>query len=370
MSVVLANKYRPKKLADLIGQDSVVRILTNTILSGKPHHAYIFSGKFGCGKTSSARIFAASVNGKDGMTLTPDMEDPDIQAIFEGKSIDVKEIDAASNRSIDDIRALREEIRYSTVKLNYRFVIIDEAHRLTGDAAEAALKMIEEPPKNVIFILCTTNAEDLKDTIHSRCMPLRFNKVSWDQLYSNLVKIAKSENIEYEDAALRVAAKLSKGSVRNSLQNLQTMLTFSGGNKITGELAQQSLSAVDDNKYFDLVDMILRPDAGEAMRIIDQILGDGREVGEVLDGLVGHIRTLLVIKTAKDTSKLLFLTDEEKKRFVAQSQTVGIELLLQMIDLVAEVNKGMALNLNPQTLLEKLVICSIIFNRRTAAATA
>jgi DNA polymerase-3 subunit gamma/tau len=366
---ILANKYRPKKMSDLIGQDSATRILTNSILSNNLHHTYIFSGKFGCGKTSSARVLAACVNNKNGPTLEPDYSDPDIQAIFEGKSVDVIELDAASNRSIDDVRAIKENIRYSPVALRTKFVIIDEAHRLTGDAAEAALKMLEEPPKNVIFILCTTNMEDLKDTIHSRSMSIRFNKLSWDQLYNNLVKIAKLENIQYDDAALRIAAKLSRGSIRNSLQNLQTMMTFAKGEKITAEIAQSSLSAVDDSKYFELVDMILKPNAGEAMRIIDQLMGDGREVGEVLNGLVGHIRTMLVIKTAQDTSRLIFLTEEEKKKYAAQSANVSIPLLLQMIDLVGEVNKGIALNLNPQTMMEKLIISSIIFNR-TEARTA
>lgn len=365
---VLANKYRPKKIADLIGQESVTRILTNTIMSGKLHHAYIFCGKFGCGKTSSARIFAASVNDKNGMTLTPDLNDPDIQAIFEGKSVDVMEFDAGSKGKIEEIRDLKEAIRYSPIALRHRFVIIDEAHRLTGAAAEAALKMIEEPPPNCIFILCTTNVEDLKDTIHSRCMSLRFNKVSWDQLYMNLVRVAKAEGLDYDESALRIAAKLSKGSVRNSLQNLQTMLAFANGSKLSAEIAQQALAAVDENKYFDIVDMILKPDAGEAMRIIDQTLGDGREVGEVLDGLVGHIRTLLVIRTAKDTSKLLFLTEEEKKRFVVQSQATSVPLLIQMIDLLGEVMRGISLNINPQTMLEKFVVCSIIFNRTEAKA--
>lgn len=360
---ILANKYRPKKLADLIGQDSVVKVLTNSIVSGKLHHAYIFAGKFGCGKTSSARIFAASVNGKNGMTLEPDLSDPDIQAIFEGKSHDINEIDAASQRSIDDIRDLKETIRYAPLRSKYRFVIIDEAHRLTGAAAEAALKMIEEPPENVIFILCTTDAERLKDTIHSRCMPLRFNKVAWDQILINLKRVVKGENLDVDESALKIAARMSKGSVRNSLQNLQIMTTFAMGKKITVELAQEALVSVDENKYFDLVDMIVKPDAGEAMRIIDSMLGDGRDVGEVLNGFVGHVRNMLIIKTAQDTAKLLFLTEEEKKKYTHQAQSVSISLLLEMLNLIMEINKGISLNLPAQTMLEKFVICSIIFSR-------
>lgn len=363
---VLANKYRPKKLDDLVGQESVVKILTNSINSGKLHHAYIFSGKSGCGKTTAARVFAACVNGKKGMNLIPDLDDPDIQAIFEGKSIDIIEFDAGSKGKIEEIRDLKETIRYAPLRSRYRFVIIDEVHRLTGAAAESALKMIEEPPENVIFVLCTTNPEDLKDTIHGRCLTLRFNKIPVDKLFTNLVRVAKAENIQYDDAALKIAARLAKGSARNSLQNLQTIIAFSNGEKLTSEIAQQALSSVDENKYFELVDNILKPDAGEAMRIIDHLLGDGRDVGEVLNGLVGHIRTLLVINTAKDTARLLFLTEEEKKKFAHQSNNVSIPLLLQMIDLISEVSKGISVNLNAQTMLEKFVICSIIFNKTEA----
>jgi DNA polymerase-3 subunit gamma/tau len=360
---ILANKYRPRKISDLIGQDAVVRILSNSILNNNLHHAYIFSGNFGCGKTSAARLLAACINNKDGITVSPNLEDADIQEIFEGKSSDINEIDAASSRSIDGIRALKEQIRFAPIKLKYRVVIIDEAHRLTGEAAEAALKMLEEPPVNVIFILCTTDADKLISTIHSRCVNLRFSKVSVEQLIINLRRIVQNEKIDIDDNALRIAARLSKGSVRNSLQNLQAMIAYSNGQKITSEIAQASLAAVDENKYFELVDAILKPDAGEGMRTIDSILGYGRDIGEVLDGLVGHIRTLLVIKTAKDTAKLLFLTEEEKKKYIYQSNLVTTPLLLYMIELIVEVYKSISVNANPQIMLEKFIICSIIFSR-------
>ncbi len=360
---ILANKYRPKKLADIIGQESAVKILSNTITSGQLHHAYIFGGKFGIGKTSCSRIFAASVNNKSGMTLEPDLSDPDILDIYEGKSKDVREIDAASNRGIEDIRELKNVIQYSPFVFKYRFVIIDEAHRLTGDGAEAALKMIEEPPKNVIFILCTTDVDKLKETIHSRCISLRFNKVPVETIFHNLKKIATSEKIEIEDSAVRLAARLSKNSVRNSIQNLQTLITFANGQKITSEIAENALSAVNENKYFDLVDAILKPDAGEAMRIIESILCGGRDVGEVVNGLVDHLRTMLIIQTCQSTAKLLFLTEEEKKKFTHQSKDLSIPIILYMLDAISEVNKGIALNLNPQTMLEKFVVQSIIFGK-------
>ena len=368
--VVLANKYRPKKIADLIGQDAVVKILTNTILSGNLHHAYIFAGKFGAGKTTSARIFAASVNSKKGMTLDPDPTEPNLQAIYDGKSIDILEFDAGSKGKIEEIRELKEQIQYVPLHNKYRFVIIDEAHRLTGAAAEAALKMIEEPPPNCIFILCTTNPEDLKDTIQSRCMTLRFNRVAWDQLFANLVKVAQAEKIEYDDVALRIAARLSKGSVRNSLQNLQTLVTYANGNRITAEMAQEALAAIDDNKYFDLISAILKPDAGEAMRIIDTILSDGREVSDLLDGLMSHVRNLLLVKTVKDTSKLLFLNEDEKKKYAVQAQSLSIPLVMHMIDDIVNVAKAINFNVNPQTMLEKFVISSIIYSRTESKSSA
>jgi DNA polymerase-3 subunit gamma/tau len=194
-------------------------------------------------------------------------------------------------------------------------------------------------------------------------MPLRFNKVSWDEIFQNLRKVAIAENLEFDESALRLAARLSKGSVRNSLQNLQTLMTYADGKKITTEIAQEALVAVDENKYFDIIEQILKPDAAEAMRIIENVLADGKDVNIVVNDLLNHIRNILVIKTAKDTAKLLFLTDDEKKKYLHQSQNVSIALCLQMIDILADVVKGIYLNINAQIMLEKFVICSIIYNK-------
>lgn len=361
----LALKYRPKKIADLVGQDHVKQVLTNSIKKNKCHHAYIFAGKFGCGKTSTARIFAASVNNPSGMSLDPDLDNDLVRRIYAGKHPDIKELDAAATRSIDDIREIKQEIQFNPLECRKRFVVIDEAHRLTGAAAEAALKMIEEPPKNCIFILCTTDPEKLKDTIHSRCLPLRFNKIPWSLAFQHLKVVAKAEGIEFEEQALKIAARKSKGSMRNALQNLQMLITFAGGEGITTEIAQKALSAVDEGHYFDLVDSIIKPDAGEAMRIIDMMIADGRDVGEVLDGFVGHLRNLMIIKTCPSTKGLIYLTEEEKKRFVYQLEKLQplanpAMFLIEMIEYLGKVNEGINLNLNPQTMLESLVVRSIM----------
>tara|TARA_B100001778_G_scaffold334029_1_gene344076 strand:- start:4087 stop:5220 length:1134 start_codon:yes stop_codon:yes gene_type:complete len=360
----LALKYRPKKIGDLVGQDHVRQVLTNSIKNNKFHHAYIFAGKFGCGKTSTARIFAASVNNPDGASLEPDLDNEIVQKIFTGKHPDVKELDAAATRSIDDIRELKQSIQYNPIECRRRFVIIDEAHRLTGAAAEAALKMIEEPPENCIFILCTTDADKLKDTIHSRCLSLRFNKIAWNLIHQHLKMVADAEGLKYEEKALKVAARKSKGSLRNALQNLQMLITFTSGEEITADIAKQALSAVDESHYFELVDAIVKPDAGDAMRIIDLMIADGRDVGEVLDGLVGHIRNLLIIKTCPSTKGLLYLTDDEKKRYVHQLNSLPgndkAQLLVEMFEYIAEASRGIALNLSPQTMFEAFVVRAII----------
>lgn len=360
----LALKYRPKKIADLVGQDHVKKILSNSISQGKMHHAYIFAGKFGCGKTSAARIFAASVNNPGNPSLDPDLNSDLVQAIFKGKHPDVRELDAAATRSIDDIRDIKDSIKYNPLECRRRFIIIDEAHRLTGAAAEAALKMIEEPPKNCIFILCTTDPDKLKDTIHSRCMALKFNKISWNAIYNHLSYVSKQEGIEIDDMSLKIAARKSHGSLRSALQNLQMLITFAGSEKITSDFAQTVLSAVDESLYINFVDAISKPDVGEAMRIIDQLLSDGRDVGDVLDGLVGHLRNLIIIKTCPSTKGILHLTDAEKKNLLKHLENLPsqntVPFLCEMVKLLQDVNRSINMNMNPQTVLEVFAVNAAI----------
>jgi len=364
MSDILATKYRPKRLADIIGQKQATRILENSITNRDLHHAYIFAGNFGCGKTTSARVFAACMNDPGGVTLEPNLDSKVVQAIFEGKHIDVTELDAAACGKIEEIRDLRNSIQFAPIECRYRFVLLDEAHRLSGAAAEAALKMIEEPPPETIFILCTTEPQKLKQTIDSRCLTLRFSKVPWDLIFSHLKNIAKSEKLDVEDQALRVAARKSKGSVRNALQNLQMISTFAGGKKITRDMALNALAAVDDRYYFDLVDSILKPDAGDAMRVIVSLLEGGRDIGEVLDGLVGHLRNLLIISTCTSTEGLVFLADDEKKQLLHQKSNMPagqtVRMITEMLNEIGKINREVAFNMNPQVMLEKFAVESII----------
>ena len=246
MANPLSVKYRPHTLEDVVGQDVVVQQIRNSFKNNMLHHAYVFCGPYGNGKTTMARIMAAMENCEHGPTLTPCGKCKNCKAIFAGKSIDVKEIDAASNRSIDDIKDLKNETAMATIQARTKYIILDEAHSLTPQAAEAALKLIEEPPPGVRFILATTNPEKLKDTVLSRCIMVNFKKVDWYDIYQNLEKVAKMEGVKVEEEALKIAAKGAKNSVRSSLQNLQKLIQFSDTDIITADDARLCLDFVDE----------------------------------------------------------------------------------------------------------------------------
>jgi DNA polymerase III subunit gamma/tau len=357
-------KYRPKNFDDVIGQDVVVQVLANAFKNKSLHHAYVLGGKYGCGKTSCARILAAMENNDDGPTLNPNPESKNCKEIFAGTSIDVKEVDAASHRGIEDIRQISKDIRFSPTECRVKYVIIDEAHSLTGFAAEAALKMIEEPPPGVRFLLCTTDPHLLKDTIHSRCIQLKFHKVSWNLLSQHVEKIANLENIEYEPDALKIAARTADGSVRNVLQNLQTLVNYAGGKKITTEHAKEILGAVDDRLFFNLIESIIDIKTISGMQVIEGLLRDGRRAEEVINGLHQHLRNLLLTKTCSDNLSSFGFTDEDVKRYRFQAEKIKTEIVLEMMSALIETNRGLVFNLDPQILLEKFFIQMIIFKTR------
>lgn len=363
----LALKYRPKSLDEVIGQDVVVKSLRNSFKANNLHHAYIFGGKYGTGKTSLARILAAMLNCKKGPTEKPCKECDNCKAIFSGKSLDVKELDAASSRSIDDIRQLREEIRYAPIDSKKKVVIIDECHSLTGQAAEAALKMIEEPPEHVIFVLATTDTHKLKDTIDSRCISYRFFKIHWSTLFDHLKNVATQEGIEFDDDALRVCAKAASGSVRNSLQNLQNVINYCAGDKLTAKAANEILGTVSDDYYFKLINCIIKLQMNVAIQTIEDLLSDGRDIQGIVDGLNSHLRSLMVAKICPDELQLLEYTDEEIKKYTHQSSEINLEVVLELMSMLVDINQGLSLNLDPQILLEKFIVQSIIEKRKIEA---
>ena len=356
-SIPLALKYRPKRLSEVIGQDVIVRILTNSFKSKNWHHAYILEGIFGCGKTSIARIMAAMENCEEGATLEPCGKCKTCKEIFEGKSQDVKEIDAASKRSIDDIRALQEDILTCPIYCRKKYVIIDESHGLTGYAADAALKMIEEPPPHVRFILATTQAESFKATIPSRCITLNFKKVDWRELKTHLANICKIENINIDEDALTMIARSSQNSVRNSLQNLQTLIDYAGDDKIEAEMVQKSIGAISEELYFKFIKAVIDIDAPEVMKSVNKLMSSGSNVGKIVDGLIDYIRNIQLYLTSKEEIISQWLSDDEIKRISFHAQSLKPSMTYFMLTSIRdELKRGIMVNMPADASMETFAI--------------
>jgi len=354
----LALKYRPKKLSQVIGQPVVVKAFENAFKSKTLHHAYILAGNFGCGKTTVARIVAATENckehGKD-----PCGKCSNCKAIFEGKSIEVKEMDAGSGGRVDDIRELHKSLYQHPVECNTRYVIIDEAHSLTGAAAEASLKMIEEPPKFVRFILCTTEPQAFKPTIHSRCISWGFKKVSTAELFKHLKMVAEKEELDFDEKALMIAAKASKGSVRNCLQHLQTVVNYVGGGRIEVDPTREALSIINDTLYFDLIDAILDQNTTKSFVTINNLFIDGKESKVIVDGIYEHINNLLIERTCRAELDQFDFTQEEAKRLAHQNSNTNGNVLLQMMNYVGHISFDIEYGLNPAQSFNKFAVESI-----------
>jgi DNA polymerase-3 subunit gamma/tau len=368
--IPLSIKYRPHKLSEVIGQPVVVKAFSNAFKYKTLHHAYILAGKFGTGKTTVARIVAAMENCVKGPTQEPCGECKNCKEIFAGTSFDIREMDGASNRGIDDIRQLKKEVYQSPLECRTKYIIIDEAHSLSREGAEAALKIIEEPPEKVRFILATTEPHKIKETIHSRCIMWKFNKVGWAELYTHLKNIAGKEGLEYDDDALKICAKASKGSVRNALVNLQTIMNYVGEDRITTQSVKESLGAIDEKLYFDLMDSISQGDAAKALYYINYLLMDGKEVGLIINGINNHVCHLLKARILKKDLSQFSFSEEESKRYCEQSDAMASgKALLSMMRHLREISFGINYNLDPQSELEEFAI-SAIQEVKTAKARA
>jgi len=361
VNLPLALKYRPKKLSQVIGQPVVVKAFTNAFKMNNLHHAYILSGHTGCGKTTVGRIVAAMENClKDGFDPCGKCEN--CKEIFTGTSYEVIEQDAGSKGNVDDIRALHQSLYTCPVECKTKYVIIDEAHSLSGKAAEAALKMIEEPPPMVRFILCTTEPQAFKDTIHGRCIMWGFNKVSRNDLFKHLQNISKSEDLDCDDQTLQIIARYSKGSVRNSLQHLQKIMNYVGDEEITYQSAIEAIGVIDSSLYFDLFDGIIAKDTIKCFSTINEMFRDGKEAKIVLDGVFDHLNSLLVTRTCRKDLISFDFTIEESKRYLHQNSTItknGGDDILRMMNLLSTVSFGVSYSLSPNQLLNKFAVESI-----------
>ncbi len=318
--MILARKYRPKKLSEIVGQPTIVQTLSNALTQKKLHHAYLFAGQFGCGKTSTARILAASENCKAAEDVLHPCGNCELcKAVYAGTHSDVSEIDAASNAGkVEQVRELKNSANYAPMDgAKSKYYIIDEAHRMSAAAEESLLKLLEEPPRRVRFILCTTEYQHMRDTILSRCQVHEFKKIYWREIARHLEEVAKQEKLNYEPAATNLCAKIAGGSMRNGLQNLEKLTNYCDKEKITGTLAQKAFGTASDLVFYSLIGEIAKegpPDATTGYKIINDLLISGMGASQTFEGISEVLRNILLGVSASACGDLILVAEEAKSR--------------------------------------------------------
>ena len=306
----LYRKFRPQEFEDVKGQEHIVTTLKNQIKADRIGHAYLFCGTRGTGKTTVAKIFAKAVNCEHPVDGSPCGKCPACQGIAAGTSMNVIEIDAASNNGVDNIRQIREEVSYRPTEGKYKVYIIDEVHMLSAGAFNALLKTLEEPPAYVIFILATTEAHKIPITILSRCQRYDFHRISIDTITDRLAELMRTEQVDVEERALRYVAKAGDGSMRDALSLLDQCIAFHLGEKLTYENVLEVLGAVDTEVFSALLRQVLAKDVTGAILTVDQLVDQGRELGQMVNDFTWYMRNLLLIQSADDMEDVLDMSAE------------------------------------------------------------
>src|SRR5262245_1795102 len=291
----LYRKYRPQVFAEVVGQEAVVRTLTNAIETGKVRQAYLFAGPRGTGKTSLARILAKSVNCVQGPTPTPDTTCHSCVSISNGTSLDVIEMDAASQRGIDDIREIRDRVVLQPVEGRSKVYILDEAHQLTDAAWNALLKLIEEPPPHLLFVFCTTELQKVLPTVRSRCQTFVFQRPRLPDLLELLRRVADGEEMEVPDAALALVARSARGSFRDGVSTLDQLAAATGG-QISVQDVLQLLGAVEEEVLFRICDLVVEQNAAGALVFLEELSEQGHDMGRLVVELLEHLRALMLVQ--------------------------------------------------------------------------
>lgn len=355
MYLALYRKYRPKTFDEVIGQDHIVTTLKNQIKLDKISHAYLFTGSRGTGKTSTAKIFAKAINCTNNKDGSPCGECEVCKAL-DKTNIDVLEIDAASNNGVDEIRDLRERVKYPPVVGKYKVYIIDEVHMLSASAFNALLKTLEEPPSHTVFILATTEVHKLPATILSRCIRFDFKLVSLEDLSALLRKILKQEGVTFDEQGVSVIARAGEGSVRDTLSIADRCVSYAGSN-LTYQKVVEVLGISEREVLINLSNLILTKNVGEALVELDKVLSSGKSPLVFASNLISYFRDLLLIYTLGDKSReIVVVKDDVYEKMKAQATAENYDELVNAIEVLSGVEQELRYSTLPRMVLETAII--------------
>jgi len=351
----LYRKYRPQSFDEVVGQEAVVRTLKNAIAGGQVRQAYLFAGPRGTGKTSMARILAKSLNCEQGPTATPDGTCHACRAIAAGTSLDVIEMDAASQRGIDDIREIRDRVVLQPVEGRYKVYILDEAHQLTDAAWNALLKLIEEPPPHLVFVFCTTDLSKVLPTVRSRCQTFVFQRPRLQDLVTVLTRVSEGEAIDAPQQALSLIARAARGSFRDATSTLD-QLAAATEKAITVQSVLQLLGTVEEDALFRLCDLVVDRDTAGALTFIEELSEQGHDLGRLVGDLIEHLRHLMLVQHMGEVPESLPVTEETRERLRAQANQLGAPTVVRLLDLLAVAVDDMRQGGDPRLPLELALV--------------
>jgi DNA polymerase III subunit gamma/tau len=351
----LYRKYRPQDFDEVVGQEAIVRTLRNAIRAEQVRQAYLFAGPRGTGKTSMARILSKSLNCAQGPTPTPDKVCNACVTIASGTSLDVVEMDAASQRGIDDIREIRDRVVLQPAEGRYKVYILDEAHQLTDAAWNALLKLIEEPPPHLLFVFCTTDLAKVLTTVRSRCQTFVFARPRLHEVVRYLRRVAEGEGIEAPDAALSLVARSARGSFRDAVSTLD-QLAAATERDVTVQAVLQLLGAVEEESLFRLCDLIVDHDTAGALTLIEELSEQGQDLGRLVTDLLEHLRALLLVQHMGEVPESLPVTEETRERLREQANQLGEATVVRLCDLLAVAVEDMRQGGDPRLPLELALV--------------
>ncbi|HXH97589.1 MAG TPA: DNA polymerase III subunit gamma/tau [Gaiellaceae bacterium] len=351
----LYRKYRPQSFEEVVGQEAVVRTLKNAIAGGSVRQAYLFAGPRGTGKTSMARILAKSLNCAQGPTPEPDGTCHACVSIAAGTSLDVIEMDAASQRGIDDIREIRDRVVLQPVEGRYKVYILDEAHQLTDAAWNALLKLIEEPPPHLVFVFCTTDLSKVLPTVRSRCQTFAFQRPRLPELVQKLRRIADAEGIDVPDQALALIARGARGAYRDAESTLDQLASATGG-KVSVQATLQLLGTVEEDALFRICDLVIDRDTAGVLTFVEELSEEGHDLGRLVVDLIEHLRHLMLVQHMGEVPEAVPVTEETRERLRAQANQLGEPTVLRLIDLLAIAVDDMRQGGDPRLPLELALV--------------